>query len=91
MKIKLGTKYILNSDPHCYWITCLVKVTKGKNAGDTYEKRVSGYTATFEECVDSFIDKQIKASEIASYRELVKTIKDLKKEVRSWKAVVERK
>ena len=90
MKIKLGTKYILNSDPHCYWITCLVKVTKGKNAGDTYEKRVSGYTATFEECVDSFIDKQIKKAQIDDFKDLVKEITNLKKEVRSWRVQIKR-
>jgi hypothetical protein len=91
MKIRLGTKYWLNSDPQCYWITQDVKVTVGRKAGSTSERVCSGFTATFEQCVDSFIDKQIKQAEIARYSELKKVITDLKKEIRSWKPQVERK
>ena len=91
MKIKLDDTHWLNSDELCYWITVEVKSSRGKNIGNTYEKRCSGYTATFEQAVDSFIEKSIKAAQIEDFRKLVKTINDLKKEVRSWKSVVERK
>jgi hypothetical protein len=91
MKIRLGKKYWLNSDQFCYWITQDVKIKEGKRAGSIDERRCSGYTATFEQCVDSFIDKQIKQAEITQYSELVKEIEKLKKEVRSWKCQVERK
>lgn len=91
MKIRLGTKYWLNSDPQCYWITQDVKIKEGKNAGKVVERRCSGYTATFEQCMDTFIDKQIKKAEITRYSELKKYIEDLKKEIRSWKPTVERK
>lgn len=91
MKIRLGTKYWLNSDPQCYWITQDVKIKEGKNAGNIVERRCSGYTATFEQCVDSFIERKIKQAEIASYSKLVKEINALKKEIRSWKPQVERK
>ena len=91
MKIRLGKKYWLNSDQFCFWITQDVKIKAGKKAGSIEERRCSGYTATFEQCVDSFIDRQIKKAEIAQYSELVKLITDLKKEIRSWKPIVERK
>ena len=91
MKIRLGKKYWLNSDQFCYWITQDVKIKKGNRTGSIDERRCSGYTATFEQCVDSFIDRQIKKAEIEQYTDLVKIITDLKKEVRSWKAQVERK
>lgn len=87
MKIRLGTKYWLNSDPQCYWIT---QDIKNKN-GNTSERLCSGYTATLEQCVDTFIDKQIRQAEIVRYSELKKLITELKKEVRSWKVQVERK
>ena len=90
MKIRLGKKYWLNSDQFCYWITQDVKINEGKRAGSIDERRCSGYTATFEQCVDSFIDKQIKKAQIDDFKDLVKTITDLKKEVRSWKVQIKR-
>ena len=36
MRIKLDDTHWLNSDPQCYWITKVVTVKKGKNAGSTY-------------------------------------------------------
>lgn len=91
MKIRLGKKYWLNSDPYCYWISQDVKIKEGKRAGCIDERRCSGYTATFEQCVDSFIDKQIKKAQIDDFKDLVKEITNLKKEVRGWKPIVERK
>ena len=91
MKIRLGDKYWLNSDPHCYWITVDVVTENGKNAGKVYERRVSGYTPTFEQCVDTFIDYHLTDSQISDFKKLKKEIADLKKEVRSGKVVVERK
>ena len=85
MKIKLGEKHYMNSDAFCYWITCEYVIEKGNNAGNTAERRVSGYTATFEEAVDSFIERHIKGAEISEFSELVKTVNDLNAEVRSWK------
>lgn len=90
MRIKLDDKHWLNSDPQCYWITKEVKVNKGKTAGDIVERRVSGYVATFEQAVESFIERKIKAAEIGSFKELVEEVNNLKKEVRSWKCAVER-
>ena len=52
MKIQLDDKHFLNSDPYCYWITCVVKSKEGK----PYEKRVSGYAAIFGDAVNSFIE-----------------------------------
>lgn len=90
MRIKLDEKHWLNSDPQCYWITKVVTVKEGKNAGSTYERRCSGYVATFAEVVDSFIECKIRESKIESFTELKKAISSIKKEVRGWKIVVER-
>lgn len=91
MKIHLDKTHILNSDPYCYWITVLVKPTGKSKSQEPYERRCSGYTDTFEDAVDSYIEKKIKSLEIEDFKNLVKEINKLKKEVRSWKAVVERK
>ena len=87
MKIKLDDKHFLNSDEGCYWITVTVEAEK---TGKTYERRVSGYTPTFSGAVDTFIEKRIKTAEIGDFTELVKTIEDLKAEVRGWECVVTR-
>ena len=63
---------------------------KGNNAGKTYERRCSGYTATFAGAVDTFIECKIRESKIESFTELKKTISNIKKEVRNWKCAVER-
>ena len=90
MRIKLDEKHWLNSDPQCYWITKVVTVKEGENAGSTYERRCSGYVATFADVVDSFIECKIRESKIKSFTELKKAISSIKKEVRGWKIVVER-
>nr|DAY68081.1 MAG TPA: protein of unknown function (DUF5405) [Caudoviricetes sp.] len=86
MKIKLDDKHYLISDPCCYWIVCEVSSTKGKQK--TYEKRVSGYCGTFEQAVESFIDKMILSSEADTLKKLKQEIEDLKKTVRGWKVVL---
>lgn len=89
MRIKLDEKHYLNSDPHCYWIT--VMVDRDGEGKKPYEKRVSGYSGTFEQAIDSYIDKKIKSLEIEEFRALAKEIKELKEEIRGWQPVVERK
>lgn len=91
MKIKIGDKYYLNSDQYCYWITEECEIKEGKNAGNIAVRRVSGYTPTFEQCVDSFIEKGIGGAEIERISKLVKVVNDLKTEVRSWRVDLERK
>lgn len=90
MKIKIGKKHWLNSDAYCYWITEEYETKDGKNPGSIAERRCSGYTATFAQAVDSFIERKIRVAEIGSFTELVKVVDDLKAEVRSWKADVEK-
>lgn len=90
MRIKLDDTHWLNSDPQCYWITKVVTIKKGNNAGKTYERRCSGYTATFAGAVDTFIECKIRESKIESFTELKKAISDIKREVRNWKCAVER-
>lgn len=90
MRIKLDDTHWLNSDPQCYWITKVVTVKKGSKPGSTYERRCSGYVATFAQAVDSFIECKIRESKIESFTELKKAISNIKREVRNWKCAVER-
>ena len=85
MKIRLGEKHWLNSDSQCYWISQDIVIEKGNNAGSVVERRVSGYTRTFEEAVDSFIEGHVRGVEINDYNSLVETIETLKRTVESWK------
>ena len=91
MKVKLDNKHYLNCDGYCFWVTVLVKPTAKSKSKEPYERRCSGYTGTFEQAVDSYIEMKIKTAEIEDYTKLVKTINDLKKEVRGWKANIPRK
>ena len=90
MKIKLDDKHYLNSDQYCYWITTESEVTRQNGTKYTAERRSSGYTRTFSECVNSFIEKRIGGAEIERISELAKEIEKLKKTVKGWKVVVEK-
>ena len=80
VRLKLDDTHTLVSDPECYWIETLVK-PEGKKP---YTRRSSGYRRTFNECVESYIEKKIRSSEAAKITKLSKEIKELKKEVRGW-------
>lgn len=67
MQVKIGEKYYINCDQFCYWISRKHEVKSGKGAGEIVERRVSGYTATFEQAVDSFIERHIKIAEISDF------------------------
>lgn len=80
----------MNSDKFCYWITCEYEVKEGKNAGEVYKRRVSGYTPTFEQAVDSYINSHVRSLEAEKITKLADEIKKLKKTVKSWKVVLEK-
>ena len=80
MTIRLADKHFLNSDLYCYWITCVVQSKDGK----PYEKRVSGYTATFNDAVSSYIERAVKRSVSEDIRLLRDEIENLKHEVMEW-------
>ena len=85
MKIALDEKHYLNSDQYCYWITCDVTY-KGKDGNEkTVERRVSGYTRTFSDAVESYIENRIRTSEAAKIVELKDEVKKLKKTVSGWR------
>jgi hypothetical protein len=87
IKIKLDDKYILNSDPYCYWIS--IKVTP--ESGKEYDRVVSGYYTHIDDVIKSYIDKKVRSSEAESLKELVKEVNTLKKQIKSWKNVIEGK
>lgn len=90
MRIKLDDKHYLNSDQYCFWITAEYTAERKNGTVYTAERRCSGYTRTFSECVDSFIEKTIGGSEIKRFTDLAKEVEKLKKTVKGWKVVVER-
>lgn len=85
MKIKLDDNHFLNSDQFCYWITAVVIPGEKSRKKKPYEVRVSGYVATFEQAVDSYIDGKVNGSAATSLTKLAKEIRTLKKTVRGWK------
>ena len=89
MKIKLDEKHFLNSDAHCFWITCEVNPKKGEKQ-DRYEKRVSGYCATLKQTVESYIDRKIRGSEVDKLKKLKNEIEELKAQVESWEIELKR-
>lgn len=80
MKINLDDKHRLVSDRHCLWLESYVEPEDKK----PYWRRSSGYTATFEAAVDSYISGEINSSEATKITKLAKEIKALKEEVRGW-------
>lgn len=84
MRIKLDEKHWLNSDSQCYWITTEVKITKGSGAGNVVERRTSGYTRTFSEAVNSFVEAHIRQAEIDDFAKLANVMEELKKTVEGW-------
>lgn len=84
MKIKLDDTHFLNSDPYCFWITCLVTPGKDSRKKKPYEVRVSGYLPTFEQAVESYIDNKINTSTATSVSKLKEEVRKLKAEVRGW-------
>ena len=82
MEIKLDDRHFLMSDKYCYWIETEVIPEEGKKK--PYRKRISGYTPTFEQVVESYINSKIKSSEVMKLNKLSNEIKALKEEVRGW-------
>lgn len=77
-KIKLGGGYWLCSDPYCCWI-CKEYVTQnGKHKGETYLKRVSGYTSKLEDALEDVLDRHSRTINANSVNTLIKEIKSLK-------------
>lgn len=87
MKIKLDENHFLNSDPYCFWITCLVTPGENSRKKKPYEVRVSGYLPTFEQAVESYIDGRINSSMAKSLSKLKEDIRQLKEDVRGWSQV----
>lgn len=84
MKIKLDDTHTLISDSYCYWIVQEI-VPKDKKP---YVRRSSGYTATFSQCVENYIENKIKSLESELISDLAKEIEELKAEVRNWHEVI---
>lgn len=77
-KIKLGGGFWLISDPYCCWISKEYIYKEGKHKGETYLKRVSGYTSKVEDALESLVDRHSREINANSINTLIKEIKSLK-------------
>ncbi len=84
MKIKLDESHYLNSDRYCYWITCEVTITTGNRKGHKQERRVSGYSSTFGQAVESYIEEKVGGSTARKFKQLKEEINALKEQVKEW-------
>lgn len=82
MKIKLSEDYVLCSDKYCYWVGKIRKNAK-PNAKKDHDV-VSGYYATLDKVIKSYIDENIKTSEAEELKALNQEIEDLKKTIEEW-------
>lgn len=87
MRIKLDKTHYLVSDPYSYWV---VTVVKSKDTGKEYDRRVSGYHFLPQDAISSYIDKEMRASEVEKLSDLIKEVEKLKKQIKSWKIVLEK-
>lgn len=84
MEIRLDRTHVLYSDKYSCWIAVKIVSKNGK----VYERRVSGYMPTFHEAVVSYINMAVNSSGSAELWQLKEDIENLKKEVMSWKSVL---
>lgn len=80
MKIKLDSRYTLNSDSECYWLTETIVSDNRK----PYDRRVSGYHRTFEQATESFIDKKIRELDVTKLSKVSTEIRQLKEVIKEW-------
>lgn len=86
MDIRLGERHILHSDSFQFWLSVEVQSESGK----TYERRCTGYHKDFRGAVEDFIDRKVKGSDSVKIKALAQEVEDLKTEVRSWPAFLEK-
>lgn len=86
MQIELcDGKYILNSDAYCYWMEQLIvpeKPKKNNEARKPYKVRCSGYGASLESVLSSFVNRKIGVSSADSVEKLMKELKAIRKEIK---------
>lgn len=83
-------RYTLHGDSQCFWITERTK-TKSKTAKAEFnEKKIAGYSYTFEQLMDSFMDAKLRNSDAKDMEKALKQIesalRDAKKIVREYVA-----
>lgn len=81
MEIKCG-EYILKSDSMNLWIEKEFISKKGKNAGKTATRVVSGYHRDFEHLLDDFAMRRVRGSDAKSVTELLKDIMVIESDLR---------
>lgn len=79
MKVKLDKRHTLLSDPYCCWIE---QTRTAEKTGKEYQVRVSGYCATVEQALESYIDRRLLGSDLESAAELRSAIGDLKSDIK---------
>lgn len=70
MEIQVG-RYIIKSDPQCMWVE--ERYIGENKAGEAKEqtRRVSGYTKTFSQLLESFMEQRIRGTKANTVKELL--------------------
>lgn len=86
--IRFG-KYIVRSDNYNLWVD-EEYIPKKKNGepGKMAYKKVAGYSRTFPELYESFVDAKLRSVEGKSVEEFLKAVSDLREEFMSFAEVV---
>ena len=82
MRIEVGN-YIICSDPQCMWLE--EKYTGKTKAGEgkEYIRRTSGYVRTFDELLESFVERKIRSSEATDIKKLLREFSDIERDIKA--------
>jgi len=80
MNIKIDDEYTLQSDDRNIILVRTKQVTKGENAGGTYEQNVS-YLGSIQSALKDYLRIKINTSEATSIQELLNEVKEIKKTI----------
>ena len=80
MNIKIDKEYTLQSDERNIILVKTNKITKGENAGGTYDQNVS-YHGTLQAALKDYLRVKTNTSEATSIQELLKEVKEIKKTI----------
>lgn len=95
MVINCG-KYTIKSDSYCLWITEKTqgKKKKGKDADadadieelgeSSYERRVAGFSPTFESLLKNFVDRKFRGSDAKTVKQFLTDAANIEKQLKTF-------
>lgn len=81
MEIRVGA-YIIKSDPQCMWIEEEFTGKTKAGAEKVSTRMATGYVRTFEQLLESFMERKIRSSEAQSVTDLLKDFAKCEGELR---------